>query len=102
MQSVNQKWMPFLKWLLVFIPASIVMGVTSMVIFGEQGLFASSQYETELAEIRLQTLKMQKSNQELEIKLRRLRSRSQQVDLLTAEQLKQSKADTIIYYFSHE
>ena len=92
---------PFSRLLFLGVPTLVVASTSFMVLFGEQGLLELNRTEEQLTEIRLDIATIKEQNRKMEVKIRRLRSSPTQVELLSADKLNKSTADTIVYRFSN-
>ena len=91
---------PFFRLLFLGLPTLVVASTSFMVLFGEQGLLELNRTEEQLTEIRLDIATIKEENRKIEVKIRRLRSSPSQVELLTADKLNKSTAETTVYRFS--
>ena len=92
----------YYRYLKLFVFAGFLASTTFMVIFGEQGLLVLSDTEERLAEARIDAGQLKKQNKELRLKLRRLKSRPEEVALLAGEIFNQTKDGSTLYVFSSE
>ena len=82
--------------------AGFVASTVFMVVFGEQGLLVLSETEERLAAVQLDAERMKHKNKELYLKLRRLKSRPEEVELLAGEVFSQTQEGSTLYVFSPE
>lgn len=82
--------------------AGFVASTAFMVVFGEQGLLVLSETEERLADVQLDAERMKHKNKELSLKLIRLKSRPEEVELLAGEVFSQTKEGSTLYVFSSE
>ena len=73
-----------------------------MVLFGEQGLLVLSETEERLAQVEIDVDKIQRKNKELRLKVRRLKARPEEVEILAGEVFKQTQEGSTLYVFSSE
>lgn len=97
-----RNWIHILRVFWVLIPAIVVASTVFMVSFGEQGLLALLDTEERLAQVRLDALKVEQENIELQLQIRRIKSRPEQIELLSASSLKKVQEGTTVYRFSEE
>ncbi len=91
---------PLSRLLFLGFPTLVVASTSFMVLFGEQGLLELNRTQDQLTEIRLDIATIKEENRKIEVKIRRLRSSPSQVELLTADKLNKSTAETTVYRFS--
>ena len=90
------------QYLQLFVLTSFVLSMAIMVLFGDQGLLVLSDTEERLAQVQLDLVQMQSENKELRLRLRRLQSRPEEIDLLAGELFNRSQNDSTLYVFSSE
>jgi cell division protein FtsB len=73
-----------------------------MVIFGEQGLLVLSETEERLSEARIDAGQLGNKNKELRLKVRKLKSRPEEVEILAGKIFNQAKDGSTLYVFSSE
>ena len=73
-----------------------------MVIFGEQGLLVLSETEERLSEARIESGHLGNKNKELRLRVRKLKSRPEEVEILAGKVFNQAKDGSTLYVFSSE
>ena len=73
-----------------------------MVLFGEQGLVILGETEEKLAQVQVDVDKIQQKNKELRLKLKRLKSRPEEIEILAGEVFNQTQEGSTLYVFSSE
>ena len=90
------------QYLKLFVLGGFVASTAFMVLFGEQGLLVLSETEARLAQVRINAERMQLENRELRLKLRRLKSRPEEVEILAGEIFNHQEEGSTIYVFDPE